>query len=139
MSWLFTSDGQDIGASVSASVLPMNIQGLFPLGLTGLISLQSKGLSRVFYSTTVQKHQFFGTQPLLWSSSHISPSVVTKNSLYAKVFLTLPSPIKWLWPRTQCRQQRVTFRADPVSNNLLLKPENVRHMSLFKNNLKNFF
>ena len=54
--------GQSIGASTSASVLPMNIQGCFPLGLTGLISLQSKGLSRVFSNTTVQKHQFFGAQ-----------------------------------------------------------------------------
>ena len=53
---------QSIGVSASASVLPMNIQGLFPLGWTGLISLQSKGLSRVFHSTAVQKHQFFGTE-----------------------------------------------------------------------------
>ena len=56
-SWLFTSGDQSTGASASASVLPMNIQGLYPLGLTGLISLQSKGLSRVFSNTTVQKHQ----------------------------------------------------------------------------------
>ena len=52
-------------------ILPMNIQDWFPLGLTGLISLQSKGLSRVFSSTTAQKHQFFGTQLSLWSNSHI--------------------------------------------------------------------
>ena len=57
--------------SASTSVLPRNIQDWFPLGLTGWISLQSKGLSRVFSNTTVQKHQFFGTQPSLWSSSHI--------------------------------------------------------------------
>ena len=67
MSWLFTSGGQSIGAS--ASILPMSIQGWFPLGLTGLISLQSKELSRVFSSITFQKHQFFGIQPSLWSSS----------------------------------------------------------------------
>ena len=54
----------------SASVLPVNIQGLFPLGLTGWISLQSRGLSGVFSSTTIWKHQFFGTQPSLWSNSH---------------------------------------------------------------------
>ena len=60
MSWLFTSGGQNIAAS--ASVLPMNIQGWFPLLLTGLISLQSYWLSKVFSSTTVRKHQFFGTQ-----------------------------------------------------------------------------
>ena len=62
MSQFFTSGGQSIGASASASVLPMNIQDWFPLGWTGWISLQSKGLSRVFSNTTVQKHQFFGTQ-----------------------------------------------------------------------------
>ena len=62
MSRLFTSVCQIIGASASASVLPMNIQGWFPLGLTGLIALLSKELSRVFSSTTVQKHQFFCTQ-----------------------------------------------------------------------------
>ena len=59
---LFPSDGQRIEASVSASILPMNIQGSFPLGLTGLISLLSKGLSRVFSNTTVRKHQFFRAQ-----------------------------------------------------------------------------
>ena len=59
MSQFFASGGQSIGVSASASVLPMNIQDRFPLGLTGWISLQSKGLSRVFSNTTVQKHQFF--------------------------------------------------------------------------------
>ena len=62
MSWLFTSDRQSIGAPASASDLSMNIQGWFPLGLTGFISLQSKGLSRVFSNYTAQKHQFFSTQ-----------------------------------------------------------------------------
>ena len=62
MSQLFASGGQSIGVSASASVLPMNIQDLFPLGWTEWISLQSKGLWRVFSNTTVQKHQFFGTQ-----------------------------------------------------------------------------
>ena len=71
MNQLFTSDGQSIGASALASVLPVNIQGWLSLGLTGLIPLQSKRLSRVFSNTTVQKHQFFGAQPSLWSNSHI--------------------------------------------------------------------
>ena len=71
MSQFFTSSGQNIGASVSASVLPMNIQDWFPLGRTSLISLQSKGLSRVFPSTTVQWHQFVGAQLSLWSNSNI--------------------------------------------------------------------
>ena len=78
ISWLFTSSGQSIGASASASVLPMNIQDWFPLGLTGLISLQCKWLSRIFSNTTVQKHQFFGTQPSLWSNSHIRTWLLEK-------------------------------------------------------------
>ena len=64
---------------VSVSVFPKNIQGWFPLGLTVLVSLQSKGLSRVFSSTTVQKHQFFGTQPTLWSSFHFCTWVLEKQ------------------------------------------------------------
>ena len=71
MSQLFTWGGQSIGVSASASVLPMNTQDWSPLGWTGWISLQSKGLSRVFSNTTVQKHQFFGTQLFLQSNSHI--------------------------------------------------------------------
>jgi len=73
-----TSGGQSIGASASASVLAMNIQGWFPLGLTGLISLQFKGLSRIFSSITIQKHQFFILQPSLWSNSHIHPWLLEK-------------------------------------------------------------
>ena len=71
MSQYFPSGGQSIGPSASATVLPMNIQDWFPLGLTSLISLQSKALSRVFSNTTAQKHQFFSTQPSLWSNSNI--------------------------------------------------------------------
>ena len=71
MSQLFTSDGQNIGVSASTSVLQMNTQDWSPLGWTGWISLQSKGLSRVFSNTTVQKHQFFGAQLSLWFNSHI--------------------------------------------------------------------
>ena len=67
MSQFFTSGGQSIGASASTLVLPMNIQDWFPLGLTGWISLQSKGLSRVFSNTTVQKHQFLAVQLSLWA------------------------------------------------------------------------
>ena len=72
MNWLSASGGQSIGASASASVLSTNIQGLFPLRLTGLISLKSKGPTRVFSSTAVRKHRFFSAQPSLWSNSHIS-------------------------------------------------------------------
>ena len=71
MSSLFVSDGQNIGVSASTSDLPMSTQDWFPLGWTGWISLQSKGLSRVFSNTTVQKHQFFGAQFSSQSNSHI--------------------------------------------------------------------
>ena len=71
VSWLFTSGDQSIGASAPASILPVNIQSWFPLGLTGLVSLLSRGLSRGFFSITIQKHQFCGALPSLWSNSHI--------------------------------------------------------------------
>ena len=79
LSQLFASGGQSIGASASASVLPMNIQDWFPLGWTGLISLLSKGLSRVS-STVVQKCQFFQAQPSLWSNSHIHAWLLENHS-----------------------------------------------------------
>ena len=79
VSQLFTSGGQSIGASASASVLPMDIQDWFPLGLTGLTSLLSKGLSRTFFSTTVWKHQFFGAQASLESKSHICTWLLEKT------------------------------------------------------------
>ena len=78
MSQCFASGGQSIGVSASASVLPINVQDWSPLGWTGLISLQSKGLSKVFFNTTVKKHQFFGTQLSLWSSSHIQKWLLEK-------------------------------------------------------------
>ena len=79
MSWLFASGGQSTVASASAaSVLPMSIRDWFSLGLIGLIFLQSKGLSRVFYSTPVQKYPFFGPQPSLWPNSHIRTWLLEK-------------------------------------------------------------
>ena len=80
ISWFFPSGGQSIGVSASASVLPMNIQNWFPLGWTGWISLLSKGLSRVFSNTTVQKHQFFSAQLSLQSNSHI-PYMTTGKTI----------------------------------------------------------
>ena len=88
---LFASGGQSIGASVSASVLPVNIQDWFPLGLTGLISLQSKRLSRVFCSTTIWKHQFFSTQLSLWANSHIHTWLLEKPWIW----LCRPLWTKW--------------------------------------------
>ena len=77
ISWLFTLGGQIIGDSASASVLPMNIQNWFPWELTGLISLLTKGLSRVFFNT-IQKHQFFRAQPPWWHNSHICTWLLAK-------------------------------------------------------------
>ena len=90
MSQFFPSGGQSIGAS--ASVLPVNIQDLSPFGWTGWISLQSKGLSRVFSNTIVQKHQFFGAHPSLWSSSHIHTGktiALTRRTFVGKVMSLL--------------------------------------------------
>ena len=78
MNWLFASGAQSTGVSALASVLQMNIHEWFPLGLIGLISLLSKRLSRVFSNTTVWKHQFFGSQPSLWSNSHICTWLLEK-------------------------------------------------------------
>ena len=78
MNQFVISGGQIIGASASTSVLPMNIQGWFPLGLNGLISLQSKGLLRVFSNTTVENLQFFGAQLFLWSNPNIHTWLLEK-------------------------------------------------------------
>ena len=77
-SQFFASGSQRIAGSASASGPPVNIQGWFPLELTGLVSLQSKGLSRVLSNFTVQKHQFFSTQLSLWSNSHIRTWLLEK-------------------------------------------------------------
>ena len=93
MSQLFTVDGQRIAASASASasVLLVNVEGWFPFGLTGLISLLSKGLSRVFSKTTIQKHQFFSAQPSLWSNFHVHTWQQDKPQLW----LYRPLSAKW--------------------------------------------
>ena len=93
MSQLFASGGQSIGASASASVFPVNIQGGFPLGLTYLIFLLFKGFSRVFSSITIWKHQFFGAQPSL----EIGKLRVTQLWLSLKSSLELSIWIKDLW------------------------------------------
>ena len=91
MSQFFASGGQNIGASGSASVLPMNIQDWLPLGLIRLNSLLSKGLSRVFSNTTVQKHQFFVAQLSLWHNSHIHTWLLENPQLW----LDRPLLAKW--------------------------------------------
>ena len=93
MSQFFVSGGQSAGDSSPAAVLPMNTQDWFPLGLTGLISLQSKGSSRVFSNITVQKHQFFSVQLSFWSNSHISTWLqtiaLTRQTIVGKVMSLL--------------------------------------------------
>ena len=110
-SQLFTSDGQSTGASASASVLPMNTQGCSPLGLTGLISLLSRGLSGVFYSTTVWEHQIFSAQPSLWSRFHNLMTTgetiaLTKWTFVSKemslLFNTLSRFVTAFLPRNNC-------------------------------------
>ena len=91
MSCFFASDGQSNGASPSASVLPMNSQGWFSLRLTGLIFFQSKGLARVFSSTTIRQHQFLAPLLSLWSNSHISTWLLEKP----KLLLYEPLSVKW--------------------------------------------
>ena len=112
ISQLFISGGQRPEASASASVLPMNMQGLFPLGWTSWISLQSKGLPRVFSNTTVKKHQFFGAQPSLWSNSHIHTWLLENHSfdyiwmfigkVTSLLFNTLSKFDKAFLPRSKC-------------------------------------
>ena len=100
MSQFFASGGQSIGASASASVLQMNIQDLFLLGLTGWISLHSKGLSRVFSNTTVQKHQFFSTHLPLWNNSFIhdywKTRALTRWTFVVKMMFLLFNLLSWL-------------------------------------------
>ena len=91
VNWLFTSCSQSIGGSTSASVLPINIQGWFLLGLTGLVSLLSKELLRVFSSTTVRRHQFLGAQPSSWSNFHIG------TWLPERPYLSLYGPLLTKW------------------------------------------
>ena len=92
MSQLFASDGQSIGASASASVLPMNIQDWFPLGLTDWISLQSKGLLRLFSNTTIQKHQADCVSVSQFSCSVVSNSLQPHELQHARPHCPSPTP-----------------------------------------------
>ena len=110
MSWLFAWGGQSIGASASASVLPMNIQNWFPLVLIGLISLLSKRLSKVFSITTVWKHQFFSTQPSLIAQLIKNPPAKQETTVWSlswedpveKAKATHSSILAWRIPWTVC-------------------------------------
>ena len=112
MNWLFSTGVQSIGVVASASVLPMNIEGWFPLGLTGLISLLSKWLPRIFSSTTVWKHQFFSSQCSCWSNSHIHNMTTGKTialtirtfggKVMSLLFNTLSRFVIASLPRSKC-------------------------------------
>ena len=137
MSRLFASGGQSIGAS--APVLTMKIQDLFPLGLTDLNSLQSKGLSRVFSSTRIQKYQFFSAQPSLWPNSYIHTSwdftrsaIVTAfvpfYSIWILKFLYSWDLINWLTPLMLSFNGYILFKTDDCT----IKDNSVREIQFLK-------
>ena len=133
---LFAWGGQSIGASVSALLLPVNIQGWFPLALTALISLLSKVLSRVFASTTIQKHHFFGAQPPLWANSHISTWLLEKNraltiqtflsKVVSQLFNTLSRFVITFVPRSKCIL--ILWLQSPSA--VILEPKNIIYIKL---------
>ena len=140
MSQLFTSNGQSTRAS--ASVLPMDIQGWYPLVLTGLISLQSKEFSRVFASI-ITKHKFFSTQPSLWSNSHISTSDQIRS--VAQLCPTLCNPMNHSTPGhpvhhqlTEFTQIHINWVSDviqpshPLSSPSPLAPNPSQHQRLYQ-------
>ena len=143
VSQLFTSGGQSIGAS--ASVLPMYTQGWFPLGLAGLISFLSKGLSRVFFNTTVCKHQFFGVQPYFWSNSHIRTWLLEKPQLWlygplsakmSLLFNTMSRFVVAFLPRVKCLL--ISWLQSPSIVILEAKKiKSVKYYLWFKNKNKN--
>ena len=137
MSQLFASGGQSIEASASASVLPMNIQSWFPLGLTDLISLQSKGLSRVFSNTTVQKHKFFGTQLSLCPSfTSMHDSKLRKNHSFdymtfvSKIMFTLFNMLSRFviafLPRSKCLL--ISWLQSPSA--VILEPPKIKFVTI---------
>ena len=137
MNRLFSSDGQSIGASASASVLPMNIQDWFPLGSTGWISLQSKGLWRIFSNTADQKHQFFSTQLSLWSNSHIytwllekKVIVLTRRTFVGKVMCLLFNMLSRLvlafLPRSKCLL--ISWLQSPSA--MILEPKKIKSVTV---------
>ena len=130
VSSLLTLCGQSIEASASASVLPMNIQDWFPLGLTGLNSLLSRGLSRVFSNTTIQRHQFFNTQPSLWSSSLLGPKynrqgrfpILTQLPFCGPSVLTMCHQQPWFLLGPSSRDQENHFSSCSWGSQIPSKP-----------------
>ena len=127
---------QSIGASASATVFPMNAQGWFPLGLTGLISLQSKGLSRVLSSNTIQKHQFFGAQPSSWSNSHIylymtsgKTIALTIQTFVGKVMFLLFNTLLRVVIAFLPRSKRLLISWLQSPSTVILKPKKIKSVT----------
>ena len=133
MSRLFASGVQRIGAS--ASVLPVNIQGWFPLGLTGLISLRSKGPVIVFSSTTVRKHQFFGTQPFLWSNSYLymTPGktiALTRQTFVSKVMSLLFNMLSRMVIAFLPRSKHLLISWLQLPSAVILEPPKMKYLTV---------
>ena len=131
MSPLLASGDQSIGAL--ASVIPLIIQGWFPLGLTGLISLLSKGLSRVFCGTTPQKHQFLGSHSSLWSNSHICAWLLEKNialtvqTFVNKVMSLLFNMLSWFVVAFLPRSKHLLILWLQSPSTVILEPKKIVH------------
>ena len=134
MSQFFSSDGLSIGVSASAAVLPMNIQDWFPLGFTHLISLQSKGLSRVFSNTTVQKHQFFCAQlsfcPTLTSMTIGKTITLTRLTFVSKVIFLLFNRIFRLIIAFLPRSKNLLVPWLQSTSAVILEPQNIKSLSV---------
>ena len=130
MNQLFTSGGQSIGVSASASVLPVNIQDWFPLGLTGLISLQSKGLSRVFFNTTVQKHQFFRlsllSHPMLTSTHDYWKNIAFTRQTVDKIMSFLFNMVSRLVIAFLSRSQCLLISWLQSPSAVILEPKKIK-------------
>ena len=132
ISWLFASGGQSIRASASASVLPMNIQDWFPLGWTGWISLQSKGLSRMFFCTTVQKHQFFDVQSSLQSNSHTTTGKTIAFTIWtfvSKVMSLLFNMLSRLVIAFLPRNKRLLISWLQSPSSVVLEPKKIKSVT----------
>ena len=135
MSQLFPASGQSIGVSASVSVLPMNIQDLVPLGWTRWISLQSKGLSRVFSNTTVQKHQFFGAQISLIQLSHPYMSTgktiaLTRQNFDGKIMSLLFNMLSRLVMTFLSRSKHLLISWLQSPSAVILEPQNRKSVTV---------
>ena len=136
MSQLFASGGQSVGASASTSVLPVSIQGWLPLGLTGLISLRSKKLSRLFSNTTIWKHQIFSAQPSLCSHTHIhtslleKPIALTRRTFVSKVMSLLFNMLPKFAIAFLPRSKHLLISWLQLLSTLILEPQKLKSVTV---------